>query len=106
MERLIGLLRLPVAVACAALAPVLLGGAAAAQALQCAGMADALANLQSRYGEIVVWDGETGNGPRLLVTARPDGTSWTALAVEGAVACMLTSGTAWTGTLTLEGGGI
>lgn len=73
------------------------GLAARAQVAQCGGYADVLADLQASYGETSVWEGEVGTGQRLVVTAAPDGSTWTALVIEGAMACLLSSGRSWSG---------
>lgn len=64
---------------------------------RCGGYADVLADLRASYGETSVWEGEVGTGQRLVVTAAPDGSTWTALVIEGSMACLLSSGRSWSG---------
>lgn len=42
----------------------------------CIGLADLLAGLHAKYGESVIWTGITDTA-LLVVTANPDGSSWT-----------------------------
>lgn len=63
---------------------------------RCMGLADALAMLQSRYGEVPMWRGALSDGGSLLITANPAGTDWTAMVQRPAGdLCMLTGGAAW-----------
>lgn len=64
---------------------------------RCGALADVLADLQASYRETTVWEGAVGTGQRLVVTAAPDGSTWTALVVEGPRACLLSSGASWSG---------
>lgn len=68
-----------------------------AQTAQCAGLAEALTGLSAGYGESIVWEGAAAPEGRLVVTARPDGTTWTALMVLGDLACLVASGNGWSG---------
>ena len=76
---------------------VILAIAAPAHAeTSCTGLADALAGLRAGYGEVILWQGLAENGQRLIITANPDGSTWTALAngAAGAV-CFVGSGVTW-----------
>lgn len=69
--------------------------AASAQTPQCGPLAEVLAGLASRYNEVVVNDGEAGGGRVLLITATPDGATWTTVMVQGDLACLVASGVSW-----------
>lgn len=66
-----------------------------AQTQRCGGYADVLADLRSAYGEQVRWIFDGAPGSQLVITATPDGSSWTMLFVEGAVACLVSAGNGW-----------
>lgn len=69
---------------------------------QCGAWPDVAAALSARYGEAVLFEGEPGpGGPRVVITAKPDGTTWTALSVDpSGLACIRAAGGGWhTGTL-------
>lgn len=71
--------------------------ARAEPAVPCAGVADVLARLEVRFGELTIWQGLTADGQfRMLITAQPSGGSWTALVQrpDGA-ACLIASGESW-----------
>ena len=69
---------------------------APAHAATCAGVADALARLATTYREAVLWQGDTPQGERLLITATPDGTTWTAIVQPApGQACFIAAGTVW-----------
>jgi len=55
-------------------------------------LADVLADLHRAYQETTVWEGTISPRQKLILTSAPEGATWTALIVEGAVACLLTSG--------------
>ncbi len=76
---------------------VFLTAAATAQGARCASLADVLADLRVSHDEAIVWEGSTSGGQRLLVTAAPDGSTWTALAVDGPRACLVAAGVSWSG---------
>lgn len=64
--------------------------------VRCGGLADVLADLRASYGELVMWQGRDRNGHQLLITANPDGTSWTALTLtDPEKVCLLTGGNHW-----------
>lgn len=66
----------------------------------CRGMADALAGLRASYAEVVLWEGVAENGQRLILTANPDGTTWTALTQSPEASdqvCFVASGVVWSG---------
>lgn len=71
--------------------------ALAAQAeVTCGEEGPALRNLATKYNETAVWEGLAQDGVRLVITANPDGSTWTALALNGkGQACILGSGTRW-----------
>ena len=69
--------------------------AAPAQTPQCGSPVEILAGLASRYSEVVVAEGEVGGGQTLLITATPDGATWTAIMVKGDLACLVSSGHNW-----------
>jgi hypothetical protein len=71
------------------------GSPSRAQTPQCGALAEVLATLASRYNEVVVGDGEAGGGRTLLITATPDGATWTAVMVHGELACLVASGVSW-----------
>lgn len=63
---------------------------------QCAALAEVMRGLSARYGEARVWSGVLPNGQLLSITANPDGSSWTALAVQpDGMACLVSSGESW-----------
>lgn len=82
-------------VSCAALIYIALAGGA--QADPRCGDADAvLRDLAARFGERAIWEGATSDGLRLVVTANPDGSTWTALVLnDAAQACPVGAGSAW-----------
>jgi hypothetical protein len=63
-----------------------------AQTQRCGSLADVLADLSSAYHETIVWEGTISPRQKLILTSATDGATWTALIVEGTVACLLTSG--------------
>lgn len=81
----------------AVIAFLLLTMATSARAeLRCAGLADVLAGLRTGYGELVLWQGFDRKGNRLIITANPDGSGWSALAQADADKfCMLFGGDSW-----------
>lgn len=48
--------------------------------------------LAQRYGEHLVWWGDTAGGVTMLVTQRADLKTWTLLATHDGTACMVSSG--------------
>ena len=80
----------------AVIALVLFSLPLAARAATCAGTADALAALSDRYGEAVLWQGVAQDGTKMMLTAQPDGSSWTLMARQGDDrVCFLAAGTDW-----------
>ena len=80
----------------AGLVLLLLGLASTARAATCTGLADALAQLSAQYREEVLFQGQTTSGQRLIITAAPDGSTWTELVQPGPDrACPIGSGTGW-----------
>lgn len=75
-----------------------LAGMAQAQVAQCGGYADVLADLSQAYHEQVVWVGERGNAGQMVITAKPDGSTWTAMVVQEGIACLVAAGTGWKAT--------
>ena len=65
---------------------------AQAQIQRCGSLADVLADLSRAYNETIVWEGTIGPRQKLILTSAPDGATWTALVVQGTVACGLVSG--------------
>lgn len=65
---------------------------AQAQIQRCGSLADVLADLHRAYQETTVWEGTISPRQKLILTSAPDGATWTALVVEGTVACLLISG--------------
>lgn len=65
-------------------------------AAQCGEVGAMLRALATKYHEAEVWRGVAGDGLFLLITANPDGSTWTALrlAPEGQ-ACLLVAGPNW-----------
>lgn len=78
-----------------------------AQSPQCAGLPDVLAGLERNYGEALVWQGiwQKPGVPesQLMITAKPDGSTWTALVVMEGQACLVASGSGWASTAALVG---
>lgn len=72
---------------------------AAAFAQDGCGPADRVeAGLASRYGERLLFSGQTyPGGPLIEIYATPDGSTWTAVRVSAGLACGLAAGQAWTG---------
>ena len=68
------------------------GLAAMAQTPRCGGYADVLADLATSYHERIVWVGDRGAECQMVITAVPDGSTWTALLVRGDVACLVSAG--------------
>lgn len=81
----------------ALLLPLALCAPAHAQSAQCAGLADVLEGLDRNYGEGIVWQGSAGPEVQIMVTAKPDGSTWSLLMVQDKVACLMGSGTGWSG---------
>ena len=62
----------------------------------CAGQADVLADLKTRFDEELRWSGLTTSGPLLALTLAPDGTTWTLMVVRpDGMACLLAAGDGW-----------
>lgn len=69
---------------------------ARAETVQCAGVADLLAQLDSAYHERQLFTGQMGQGATLVITANPSQTSWTALVIgSDGKACIAALGTGW-----------
>lgn len=69
---------------------------ARAESVQCGGVADMLAMLDSRYHEQQLFVGQMGRGANLIIMANPSQTSWTALVVgPDGKACVAALGTGW-----------
>ena len=68
-----------------------------AQTAQCAGLADVLEGLDRNYGEDIVWQGSGWGDSLLMVTAKPDGTTWAVIIVLENQACLVASGAGWSG---------
>ena len=84
-----------VLIAVAAVLLLMLASAARAET-RCAGLTDALAALEAKYGEKLIWQGLSRDGQRLLVTANPDGSTWTAMIqADGSKVCFASSGESW-----------
>lgn len=67
-----------------------------AETVQCGGVADLLAQLDSRYHEQQLFLGQMGGGGAAMLTANTAGTTWTLLIVgpEGK-ACIAAIGSGW-----------
>lgn len=81
----------------ALLLPLALCAPVHAQTAQCAGLADVLEGLDRNYGESIVWQGNAGPDAVVMVTAKPDGSTWSLLMIQGTVACLVGAGTGWSG---------
>jgi hypothetical protein len=69
-----------------------------AQGVQCAGWAQVRMYLAEKHGEAVVGAGISSDGTLVVVTASPDGATWTMLGVTpSGVACLAAEGRDWTG---------
>ena len=95
MKAILNLLRgilLPVlAAALLILLPVL--DAARAATAQCGGIVDVLAQLDAKYGERQLFVGQSAQDTAVVITAHPDGSSWTTVVADsGGRACIGTSG--------------
>ena len=66
-----------------------------AQTAPCIGMADALGQLSDKYREVVLFQGAGRDGQVLVITANPDGSSWTAIVQSGPKGCILGGGKRW-----------
>ena len=78
-----------------ALAAVIGPSPATAQA-QCAGLADVLARLSTRWQESALWTGARDDGRSVTITVAPDGGTWTVLLVDpSGTACLVASGSSW-----------
>ena len=100
MKAILNLLRgilLPVlAAALLILLPVL--DAARAATAQCGGIVDVLAQLDAKYGERQLFVGQSAQDTAVVITAHPDGSSWTTVVADsGGRACIGTSGSTGTG---------
>lgn len=64
---------------------------------QCGPWPDVAAALSTKYGEAVLFEGLPIPGSsRIVITAKPDGTTWTALTVDAAgIACIRGAGGGW-----------
>lgn len=64
---------------------------------RCAGWADMAVALARGYGESVLFEGDPPEGaPRIVITVKPDGTTWTALTVDpSGLACIRGAGGGW-----------
>lgn len=64
---------------------------------QCGAWPDVAAALTLRYGESVLFDGMPApGGQRIVITAKADGTTWTALTVDAnGTACLRGAGGGW-----------
>ena len=66
-----------------------------ADTVPCIGLADMLASLDQKYGESVIWTGIAG-ASLLVVTANPDGSTWTAFVQRSDdMACPFGHGSQW-----------
>ncbi|MCU0826636.1 MAG: hypothetical protein MUE52_04355 [Tabrizicola sp.] len=54
-----------------------------AQSAQCGGYVDVLSDLSEAYHEQIVWVGDRGEAGQLVITAKADGSTWTAMLVRG-----------------------
>lgn len=71
-------------------------GQTAPQMPQCGPLAEILSALSDRFQERVLFEAIANDGSRMLVTANPDGTTWSAMTVDLAtVACLRIVGTSW-----------
>ena len=83
----------PLILLCLSLA---IGIASPARAATCAGVTDVLAQLSAKYGEVILWQGQMNDGSPLIITAAPDGSTWTLLGRDAdGRACLLSAGTEW-----------
>ena len=65
---------------------------------QCGPWPDGAATLMTRFGETILFDGDPAPGQaRVIITAKPDGSTWTALTVwpDGRTACQRSAGGGW-----------
>lgn len=62
---------------------------------QCGPLEQVLAGLDERFHEKALWEGLDGKGGRTILTVAPDGSTWTALYVTEATACIVAAGEAW-----------
>jgi hypothetical protein len=75
--------------------PTLPAMALAAQQ-QCADAAQLLIQLQAKYAEVPLFVGTVSPGQTVIVTANPDGSTWTALIkAENGNACIGSAGVSW-----------
>lgn len=80
----------------AALALVAMGSAARA-ATDCGDLAATLEYLRTNYAEDVLWQGVGRDGRPVIITANPDGSTWSPLTrPETAIACIVVDGASWT----------
>lgn len=63
---------------------------------QCGPLEQILAKLAEKYGEGMLWQGRDAKGRLTIVTANPNGTTWTALVVSGPTTCVADHGDSWT----------
>lgn len=67
-----------------------------ADTVQCAGIADMLAQLHTKYGEQPLFVGRASDGATVMIVANPARTTWTALIVgEAGKACIGAAGPSW-----------
>ena len=64
--------------------------------IECGERTAVLQALSAKYGEAAIWQGRTSDGHDLLITANPDGGTWTVLRLDAAgQACLLVGGPSW-----------
>jgi hypothetical protein len=69
---------------------------ARAATVQCAGIADMLAQLDTKYGERQLFVGQAEDGATVMILANPGGTTWTAVIVgDAGKACIGALGASW-----------
>lgn len=61
----------------------------------CGPLEQVLRDLDARFHERGLWEGLDRNGGRTILTVAPDGSTWTALRVQGATACIVAAGEKW-----------
>lgn len=73
----------------------LVAAASEAQTVNCTGLADMLAYVKDRYGEVPLFTGTINDQQSVMVTANPAGSDWSAYVLIDGKACPFAGGAGW-----------
>lgn len=62
----------------------------------CGPAAAAMESLATKYGETMIFSGDTGNGSQIVVTVNSDTGTWSVLTLQSGMACLRASGQSFT----------